>query len=148
MIYFIPHNVPSSKNSRINTRSGSFFSKSVQKYLRELGIKAFSSSKKEVSTYKNRPNLFLKCFENAEDWKQYKPLILGFHIVRNSKRRFDLHNAFQIIGDLLQAHDIIEDDSAEYLVPVPFQIDGKYYSIDKEKPGVYLKVMNGEFMFY
>ena len=148
MLIFIPYNTPSSKNSRINTRSGSFFSKAVKKYLHSLGIKAFSSSKKEVSEYKGRENLFLKCFENAEDWKQYKPLILGFHPVRNSKRRFDLHNCFQIIGDLLQAHDIIEDDSAEYLVPVPMKIDGEYYSVDKDKPGIYLKILNGELIQY
>ncbi len=145
---FIPGNTPSSKNSRINTRSGSFFSKTVQNYLKELGVKAFSSSKKEVREYARKPNLFLKCFENAEDWKQYKPLILGYHPVRNSKRAFDLHNCFQIVADLLEAHDIIENDSADYLIPVPMKIDGKYYTIDKDNPGIYLTPLNGKTIEY
>ena len=144
---FIPYNTPSSKNSRVNTRSGSFFSPAVRKYLQKIGVKNFSSSKKTVDVYKNRGNLFIKCFEDV-DLKQYKPLILGYHPVRDSKRRFDLHNCFQIIGDLLQAHDIIEDDSAEYLVPVPMKIDDDYYSVDKDKPGIYLKVLNGELIQY
>ena len=144
---FIPYNTPSSKNSRVNTRSGSFFSPAVRKYLQKIGVKNFSSSKKTVDNYKNRENLFIKCFEGI-DLKQHKPLILGYHPVRDSKRRFDLHNCFQIIGDLLQAHDIIEDDSAEYLVPVPMKIDDNYYSVDKDKPGIYLKVLNGKLIQY
>jgi len=143
-VIFIPENVPSSKNSRVNTRSGSFFSPSVRKYLQKLGIKNFSSSKKIVEEYKSesRPNRFKEALEGNEFYK-YKPLILGFHPVRDSKRRFDLHNCFQIIGDLLQAHGIIEDDDATHLIPVPMEIDGEYFSVDKENPGIYLKVLNG-----
>ncbi len=140
---FIPFNTPSSKNSRINTRSGSFFSPQVRKYLQALGVKSFSVSKKVVSDYKNRPNLFREALKDV-DWKQHKPLILGFHPVRKSHRKFDLHNVFQIIADLLQAHDIIEEDNADYLVPVPLKIDEQYYSIDKDNPGIYLEVLNGK----
>ena len=55
---FIPHNVASSKNSKINTSKGSFISKTTKKYLRSLGIQSFSSSKKEVKLYKTIPLSF------------------------------------------------------------------------------------------
>ena len=56
-LIFIPGNVPSSKNSRINTSKGSFASKTVKSYLNSLGIQSYSSSKKLVKGYVNKPNL-------------------------------------------------------------------------------------------
>ncbi len=144
---FIPHNVPSSKNSRVNTRSGSFFSPSVRKYLQKIGVANFSTSKREVTDYKTRPNLFREALE-GHDLKQHKPLVLGFHPVRDSKRKFDLHNCFQIIADLLQAHGCIDEDDAEHLIPVPRKMGGKYYTVDKENPGIYLEVLNGKTIDY
>lgn len=142
--YFVPFNTPSSKNSRVNTSKGSFFSPTVKKYLQKLGIKTFSSQRKEVRKYKNKSNLFEDIFKNS-NLKQYQPLIIGFHPVRDSKRKFDLHNCLQIIGDLLQAHDLIEDDNADYFVPIPIKgSNGHYYSIDKENPGIYLYILNGK----
>ncbi len=140
---FIPHNVPSSKNSRVNTSRGSFHSPAVSKYLQKLGIRSYSVSRRIVLEYKDegRPNLFREAFDGL-DLKNYKPLIIGYHPVRNSKRKFDLHNTIQILADLMQAHEIIEDDSAEYFVAMPMAIGGKYYSYDPDNPGVYLKVLN------
>ena len=144
---FIPYNTPSSKNSRINTRSGSFFSPQVRRYLQKLGVKAFSSSKQKVETYKTRPNIFAEIVGRV-NWSGYKPLILGYHPVRDSKRRFDLQNCFQIVGDLRQAHGVIEDDRAEFLIPIAMKMQGEYYSLDKENPGIYLKILNGETVEY
>ena len=53
---FIPYNTPSLKNSKIKTSKGIFSSKTVKKYLNSLGIQKYSSSKKEVIGYKNKPN--------------------------------------------------------------------------------------------
>ena len=144
---FIPYNVPSSKNSRVNTSKGSFHSPSVRKYLQKLGVKKFSSSKKSVEGYKNRENLFNVAFTGV-DLKQYKPLILGFHPVRDSKRSFDLHNIIHIVADLMQAHDIIDGDDSEHLVAVPFKIGGYYYSQDSDNPGLYLDILNGRTVNY
>ena len=54
---FIAGNTPSSKNSRVNTSRGSFASKTVTKYLRSLGIKSYSSSKRTVEDYKTKENI-------------------------------------------------------------------------------------------
>jgi hypothetical protein len=142
-LIFIPGNVPSSKNSRVNTKNGSFASATVSAYLRSLGIQSYSSSKKLVKGYVNRPNLikdlkddFLKQIEGKE-----LPLEIGFHFVRNSKRKFDFHNIVQVILDLLTAHNIIIDDNMDCVIPFALKIDNKFYSVDKENPGVWIKII-------
>ena len=142
-LIFIPGNVPSSKNSRINTKNGSFASKTVKAYLNSLGIQSYSSSKKIVKGYVNKPNLienlredFLKEIEGKE-----LPLEIGFHFVRNSLRKWDFHNIVQAPLDLLTAHDIIIDDNIDCVVPFALKIEGKFYSVDKENPGVYIKII-------
>lgn len=139
LMVFIKHNTPSSKNSRIK---GKFFSKPVQKYLRNYGIKSFSSSKKTVERYVTIPMTFpVEELKELFKDKEY-PIVLGFHFVRDSKRRWDIINIMQIILDLLTAFSIIEDDAADYIIPMPFEIDGKYWSYDKLAPGVHLKILN------
>ena len=139
---FISGNVPSSKNSKINTSRGSFNSKTVQKYLRSYGIQHYSSSKKEIKTYKTIPMTFpvdeLK--ELFKD-KQY-PIIIGMHFVRGSKHKWDFHNACQIILDLFTAFDIIEDDNMDCIIPECLFINGKHYSYSKENPGVIVLISN------
>jgi Holliday junction resolvase RusA-like endonuclease len=138
---FIPGNTPSSKNSKINTTRGSFMSKTVKKYLRSFGIQTFSSSKKTVTKYKTISYTFpeeeLKCF--LKDHKT--PLVLGFHFVRGTKHKFDFGNICQIVLDLLTALDLIEDDNMDFLIPMPYKRDNKWYSYDKENPGVYIKIL-------
>ena len=70
-----------------------------------------------------------------------EPIKMGFHFIRNSKRDFDFNNANQIIMDLLVAHDVIEDDCMRIIVPFPLEINGTFYSVDKENPGVYIKIL-------
>ena len=147
-LIFIPFNVPSSKNSRvISSGKGSFHSPAVSKYLQKIGVKSYSSSKKTMEDYKTRPNLFKQSLKDV-NFKDYTPLILGYHPVRKTKTKFDLHNVFQIIGDLLTAGGYIEDDNMECLVPIPFKIKGKYYTHNPENPGIYLKVLNNETIKY
>ena len=134
---FIPHNTPSSKNSR----RGHFMSATCVKYLKLLGVKKYSSSKKEVEDYKQRINLFRQLFKD-EGWE--KPngrAMIGVHFVINSKRRFDWHNIVQIIFDLMTAHDFIEDDDMDCLIPVPYKRNGKWYTYDKENPGAYIRLI-------
>ena len=142
-LIFIPGNVPSSKNSRINTKHGSFASKAVKAYLNSLGIQSYSSSKKIVKGYVNKPNVieglresFLKQTEGKE-----LPLEIGFHFVRDSKRKFDFHNIVQVILDLMTASDIIIDDNMNCVIPFALKIDNKFYSVDKLNPGVWIKII-------
>jgi len=111
-------------------------SKTVRKYLQKLGVKKYSVSKKTVENYKTRPNLFEAAVKPMRDDLKCRkpPHIIGFHFVRDSKRKFDIINAAQIIFDLLVAHGVIEDDDASHLIPMPIQINNAWYQIDKEFP--------------
>lgn len=143
-LIFIPFNVPSLKNSKIKTSRGIFASATVKKYLQKLGIQRYSSSKKEVKGYVKKDNLFESFRKDFEEGFKDKetPFKVGFHFVRDSKRDFDFNNATQIIQDLLVAHDMIEDDCSRLFLPFPIEINDRYYSIDKENPGVYLVILN------
>ena len=140
---FIPGNVPSSKNSRINTTKGSFASKTVKSYLNSLGIQSYSSSKKLVKGYVNKPNLIENLREDFLKQTSGKqlPLEIGFHFVRDSKRKFDFHNIIQVVLDLLTAHDIIIDDNMDCVIPFALKIESKFYSVNKEQSGVWIKII-------
>ena len=140
---FIPGNVPSSKNSRINTTKGSFASKTVKSYLNSLGIQSYSSSKKLVKGYVNKPNLIESLREDFLKQTSGKelPLEIGFHFIRDSKRKFDFHNIVQVVLDLMTAHDIIIDDNMDCVIPFALKMDSKFYSVDKEQSGVWIKII-------
>jgi len=137
---FIPGNVPSLKNSKVKTARGIFSSKTVKHYLSSLGIQSYSVRDKQVKGYKTKPNLFLELVEDIKIDRY--PVIIEFHFVRGSKHKFDFNNATQIIADLLTAHDIIEDDNMDCLIPFPLSIDDKYYSYNKENPGVFINILS------
>ena len=152
---WIPGSVPSLKNSKVKTNRGIFSSPTVNKYLRSVGIQSFSSKHKTVKGYvdKARPNQFELIREQFEQMKVGKenPLFIGYHQVRKTKALFDFSNSVEIIQDLLTAHDLIEDDNIEFVFPIPMSIDGelptlqnlrttKWYTVDKENPGVYIKI--------
>lgn len=139
---WLKYNVPSLKNSKIKTSRGIFHSKTVAKYLRLLGIQKYSASKQLVIGYKTRPNLFQPIANELKKQvsKQEYPIKIGFHFVRDSKRKFDFHNAVQIIADLLVAHKVIKDDNMDCFIPIPFRIKGEYYTYNKESPGVFIKI--------
>lgn len=140
---FLEGNVPSSKNSKVKTKRGVFASKTVKKYLQNLGIQKYSVSKKEVLGYKTRPNKFEELREQFEEQLQDKenPIKIGFHFIRGTKHKFDFHNMVQIVADLLVAHNFIEDDNMDYFIPFPLKYKGKYYSFDKDNPGVFIKII-------
>jgi len=152
---FITGNVPSSKNSKVKAKTGIFNSPAVSKFLQRLGIQAYSSGKKTVKGYVSldRPNLLEGFRKEIEEMKIGKenPLFIGFHHVRNSKRKFDFSNSVEIIQDLFTAHDFIEDDNVKYMFPIPMTIDGRiptihnlriedWYSVDTKNPGVWIKI--------
>jgi hypothetical protein len=141
---FIPGNTPSSKNSRIATAKGSFHSKAVGTFLREIGIVSYSASKKDVKHYKTKLCKFP--FEDLREMLKYKQdgvqAMIGVHFVRKTRSRFDFHNICQIIFDLMVAFDVIEDDNMDCILPFPLKMNGSWYSVDKENPGVWITLMN------
>ena len=144
---FIPGNIPSLKNSKTigqigkgeNKRRVLLPSKTVKKYLQAMGIRKYSPTG-GVEDYKTRQNVFRESigsfFENAP-----QPLVLGFNFVRDSQRKFDFINACQIVCDLLVAHNFVDDDDMTHLIPVPLAINGSWYSICKDRPGVWLEII-------
>jgi len=143
MKIWIAGNVPSSKNSKINTSRGSFHSKTVKKYLQHLGVQTYSVRKQTVLGYKTRPNDFealRESFKEAIGEKKY-PLKVGFHFVRGTKHKCDFHNVVQIIADLMVAHKFITDDNMDCFLPFPLKYKGSYHSYDKENPGVMIKIL-------
>lgn len=143
MRVFIPGNVPSSKNSKIKTAKGIFHSKTVRRYLQKIGVKKYSLREKSAENYKTRPNLFEEAVAPMRSYLKNKqpPHLIGFHFVRGTRHQFDISNVFQIITDLLVAHHVINDDSSEYLIPIPIQINGSWYAYNKDSPGVWLVVL-------
>lgn len=141
-LVFIPGNVPSSKNSKVATKTGLFHSKSVGKYLRSLGIMSYSVTRKTVTGYKTIPSMYpLASLKDLfKDCK--KPSIVGLHFVRKDKKQFDFHNISQIVFDMLVAHDVIIDDSMEYIIPVPFKMEDKWFSVNKDAPGVFISILD------
>lgn len=140
---FISGSIPSSKNSKVATSKGVFHSKSVGKFLREQGIQHYSVSRKQITYYKTRPCLFpvkeLSQLLSANHGT--KPIKIGIHFVRQTKAKFDFHNICQIIFDLMVAFDIIEDDNMDCVLPFPLEMNGKWYSVDKDNPGAYIVVI-------
>lgn len=127
---FIPINVPSSKNSKqfvYNYKSQRGFlvnSNLTQQYIQ-----------KTTPLWMNYRQRFKQIIGNKK-----KPLIIGFHLVRKTRQRFDFINSCQILQDLLVKHGIIPDDNMSEMFPVPFKKNGNWYSIDGKNPGVYIRV--------
>lgn len=137
---FIPGQIPSLKNSKV---MGKFPSKTVLKWLRTFGITSYSGSRKEVNFFKRIPKQydFQEICKPIADYKNY-PIKLGFHFVRKSKGDWDFNNANHIITDLMTAFDIVPDDNVKYILPFPLELEGSWYSYDKNNPGVFIKILN------
>ena len=99
--WFIPGNVPSSKNSRRWT--GKFFiaSKTVMKYRK--------NSSKE---YKKHAASFTQEFNKYET-----PVYVSFTFTRGTKHKFDHINPLQTVQDEMTKHGWIEDDNANIIIP-------------------------------
>jgi Holliday junction resolvase RusA-like endonuclease len=125
MEIFIPQNVPSSKNNRVWTGRYFIESKRVKEY------------RKQVKEYFiNNREQFIQALNGKE-----KPYIIGFHFIRNNKHKWDYINMLQIVQDLMVEYKWIDDDNTNEMFPLPYKIKGKYYSVDKEKPGIIISIL-------
>lgn len=125
-LFFIPGAVPSSKNSRVLTRSGLFIaSKATQKY-RKSTAAYWSSYKSDFRSYLEGKT---------------KPIFIGLHFVRASRHKWDFINPAQTIQDEMTKAGWIDDDNVEEILPAPLYINGNYWSFNKSNPGVYIAVL-------
>jgi hypothetical protein len=119
--FFIPYNVPSSKNSRQWTGKYFVVSKTVQKW------KALT--KPVWIKYKDD---FVKAIEGKE-----LPLKIEMEFIRGSRHKFDYINPAQTIQDEMVHHGWLEDDNCTIMIPF-----FKEYSYNKEEPGVYIRILD------
>jgi len=138
---FIAGDVPSSKRQK-----GLYPTKATAKYLQKIGVKSYSAKRKEVVTYKNRPNLFKESIEPL--WitlaDSSPPYLVGFHFVRRTRGIFDFNNITQILQDLMIAHGVIPDDSMRFFIPFPVMRDNAWYTVDKDNAGVWISFFERE----
>ncbi len=138
-LLFLPGNIPSVKNSKV---MGKYPSKTVQKWLRLYGIQSYHTGKKDVKFFKTIPKQydFEEILQPIKKLTNY-PIKLGFYFIRGTKHSCDFHNMCQIVADLMVAFDIIPDDSMEYFLPFPLELNGKYFHYDKEESGLLIKIL-------
>jgi hypothetical protein len=122
---FIPGNVASSKNSKQWTGSKLIWSKLARDY------------RSNTATYYM---LYLSRFRTLCKGKG-KPLEIGMYFVRDSRRKFDFVNIVQTVQDIIVGARWLPDDNMDEMVPVPVEIDGKLYHVDKDHAGVYIIVL-------
>ena len=123
MKWFIPGNVPSSKNGRRWTGKYFIASKTVMSY-----------RKKTKQYFESYGPLFAKELEKYE-----LPVKIAFTFIRGTRHKFDYINPAQTVQDDMVKHGWIEDDNAEFIIPA-FQ----QYTYDKKNPGVWIELIENE----
>lgn len=124
--FFVPFNTPSSKNSRRLVKGGRFIASKQTMRWRKLTEQAFKEQK----------DAFRKAIK-----KKDKPYKIGFFFIRDSKRKFDFNNMTQAVQDAMVHHEWLEDDNIHEMVPIPLEIDGVYFKVDKDNAGVIIRVL-------
>ena len=119
MKWFIPGNVPSSKNGRRWT--GRYF----------VSSKATTKYRKETAKYYDQ---FRKGFRKQLA-KLELPVKISFKFIRGTKHKFDYINPAQTVQDDMVKHKWIEDDNCEFIIPC-----FEEYKYDKENPGVIIEI--------
>jgi hypothetical protein len=120
MKWFIPGNVPSSKNGRRWTGKYFISSKTTMKYRKDT-----------AKYYKQYAASFVK-----ELSKHDLPVIVSFTFTRGTRHKFDYINPAQTVQDDMVKHGWIEDDNMTFIIP-RFET----YKYDKENPGVEIKIL-------
>lgn len=118
--FFIPGNVPSSKNGRRWTGKYFIASKTVTKY-----------RKQTAKYYEDLAEDFRK-----ELAKHKLPVHVKFTFTRGTRHKFDYINPAQTVQDDMVKHNWIDDDNADNIIPVFGE-----YKYDKKNPGVIIEIL-------
>lgn len=127
-LFYIPHNVPSSKNSKQWTGKYLVNSKQVNSYI-----------KKTQEYWSFNREIFIKKLS-----KYKKPYKIGFYFIRDSKRKYDWVNPLQTVQDLMVKYRWIEDDNTSIMYPFSFSYMNKREHYSKEG-GVIIKILNNTY---
>lgn len=147
--FYIPVNVPSSKNTRQivhpkgkrarwNADKGFQGDVITAKELPMMRSKSKVIASKLVQDYEKKTELlwisyaakFRKSLQGLE-----KPYRVSFKFIRDSHRKFDYINSAQIVQDLMVEHGWMDDDNADELVPV-----FERYEVNKMDAGVIITI--------
>ena len=131
--FFIPGNVISSKNNKvigsrvITTKAGItkrvnrlFNNKPAEQYIRYSAYQ-----------WEKLAPLFKISLQGRA-----KPHLIELHFVMDHQFRWDYHNMSQLTLDLMVKYGWLEDDDKDSV-----KVSFKDYSIDKDKPGLYIKLL-------
>lgn len=127
--FFIPMNVPSSKNSKIWT--GKFL------------VNSPYTSRWKRHTRKDWEKLTPLFKRAVLDWEIEPPFYIEFTFVRKTKATFDYINMTQILCDTMQHYGWIENDDVKNIKP--YYADSRY---DKVNHGVYIKLLKDKPIHY
>jgi Endodeoxyribonuclease RusA len=119
--WFIPGNVPSSKNGRRWTGKYFIASKTVVNY-----------RKTSKAYYEQYADEFKKAIANCT-----LPVRIGLTFIRNSRHKFDYINPAQTVQDDMVNYGWIDDDNADVIIPVFIE-----YVYDKKNPGVMIELLD------
>lgn len=125
---FIPFNVPSSKNSKQWTGKMLIHSKTTRNYIRDTK-QLYIQAKEEFDSQ----------VVHCAGLEPTMPIHIDLYFVRSSRRKFDYINPAQTVQDLMVKYGWIEDDNCDVIVP---HFSG--YHVDKENPGVIIKVLKND----
>lgn len=132
---FIPGNAISKKNHKVISRFA--YGKNKGKpFLRNTDTYLNWAEETKYYINLNRTN-FKKQLADLP-----KPYILGIHFVRKTKQAFDFNNLSQGIMDVLVSQQILSDDNLDEVFPIPIIKNGRFYSVNKLMPGIYLQFIS------
>ena len=128
-LFYSKGNIPSLKNSRIF----------VKKMNRLIDSKTVSKYKKDLSFWNSSINC--ERFKAISDTLD-KPLILGIHFIRDSRRKSDFINTCQLPFDLMTSLGWWPDDNSYEVLPQPMQLNGEWNTVNKNYAGMIFKILN------
>ena len=132
--FFIPGNVPSSKNSRrivtIKRKDGT---------KQQLSIASDQTKRYQANVayiFRAKKSLFRKTIAAIGP----APYYIGFFFIRKSKHRFDQINPAQTVQDEMVDHEWIDDDDVTNFCPCPVFIENSFWKHHAKDPGVLIVV--------
>lgn len=136
--WFIPGNVPSSKNNKVPMPIYVGPRGTKQRRIISCSVQNSDSTKKYVTEKKELYHKF-GC-EFRELFNEQKQLKIGFFFINKTKAQFDYINKAQMVQDMMVKHGWISDDNADVMRPVFPEINGHIYLSDTKYCGVIILI--------
>jgi hypothetical protein len=145
--YYIPGEVPSSKNFKRIAFKPDKTNKSSWKYLQHgkwIHVIPFIVASNFTEVYKKYVGPYYQKyafdFRNASIKKGF-PVYVEFTFIRKTNQIWDFNNITQVVQDLMKEYGWIDDDNSRFLIPMPPQKPKPAYHVDKENPGVIIRLL-------